>query len=236
MQSSSFPQIHRAAGYFGKLVAGIQSGLLLLTLAACNSAESSAPTLALTTPQADNRSSNSQSEKPKYNPFPEVAVKTSAGAFTLKLDAQTAPVTVSNFLFYVNRGKYDGTLLHEVYRGFIVLGGGFDEKSSSPRPGDAPIRNEAHRGRKNKRGTIAMARPPDNIDGATNQFFINLADNASLDYEGSEPSQYGYCVFGEVVSGMDVIDHIGEVQVHSTSQFENSPVEPIVIRSMRQLK
>jgi peptidyl-prolyl cis-trans isomerase A (cyclophilin A)/peptidyl-prolyl cis-trans isomerase B (cyclophilin B) len=176
-----------------------------------------------------------QPEKPKFNPFPEVEVKTSAGAFTLKLDAQKAPITVSNFLFYVNRGHYDGTVFHEVYRGSIALGGGFDAKLT-PRPAEVPIRNEAHHGQKNMRGTIAMTRPPEGIDSATNQFFINLVDNPTFDYAGPEPSQYGYCVFGEVISGMETVDAIGKAEVHRTEKFESTPVTPILIESMRQSK
>jgi cyclophilin family peptidyl-prolyl cis-trans isomerase len=224
--------LHRAS-LVSILSRSIPIACLIVAVAGCNSNKGDTPTASLGTPPSSGTAFKSQPEKPKYNPFPEVEVKTSQGNFTLKLDAQKAPIAVGNFLYYVNRGHYDGTLFHEVYRDFIVLGGGFDEKSTA-RPTEAPIRNEAHHGVKNTRGTIAMARPADGIDSATNQFFINLADNSSLDHSGSEPSQYGYCVFGEVISGMDVLDRIGSVDVNRTEQFENAPVEPILIQSMRQ--
>jgi cyclophilin family peptidyl-prolyl cis-trans isomerase len=170
-------------------------------------------------------------EKPKFNPNPEVEVKTSAGTFVLKLDAQKAPLTVHNFLNYVNRGAYDGTLFHEIYPD-IMIGGGFDAKLVQ-RPTEMPIRNEAHNGLKNIRGTVAMARQSDGIDSATNQFFINLTDNSPLDFAGPEPENYGYCVFGEVVSGMEIIDLLAKTEVHRTEKFANAPVQPIVIESMK---
>ncbi len=206
---------------------------LLSALLGCGSGESSTPTLSIEA--TGNTSAGSQSEKPTFNFFPEVEVKTSSGAFTLKLDAHNAPLTVSNFLFYVNRGLYNGTIFHEVNRDFMMLGGGFDVNSVA-RPAEMSIRNEAHSGLKNRRGTIAMARQPDAIDSATNQFFINLADNSSLDYAGQGPSQYGYCVFGEVISGSDVLDRINQVSVQRTEQFANAPVKPVVIEAMRQTK
>jgi cyclophilin family peptidyl-prolyl cis-trans isomerase len=208
---------------------------MAILLAGCNSGDKDAPTMSIGADEAVAKSAKPQPEKPKFNPFPEVEVKTSAGVFTLKLDAQNAPITVNNFLFYVNRGHYDGTLFHEVYRDSIALGGGFDAKLT-PRPSEVPIRNEAHHGQKNLRGTIAMTRPSDGIDGATNQFFINLVDNPTFDHAGPEPSQYGYCVFGEVSSGMETVDAIGKAEVSRTEQFESAPIKPILIESMRQLK
>jgi cyclophilin family peptidyl-prolyl cis-trans isomerase len=207
---------------------------LLATLSGCGKSGDGPPVLSVANSASEKPATTTEPEKAKYNPFPEVEVKTSAGTFTLKLDAHKAPLTVNNFLFYVNRGLYNGTVFHAVYRDFIVLGGGFDAKMQQ-RPTEMPIRNEAHNGLKNKRGTIAIARPPDGIDSATNQFFINLADNPSLDYAGPEAADYGYCVFGEVTTGLDVIDRIGEAEVHSTDQFENLPIEPIVIESIRQI-
>jgi cyclophilin family peptidyl-prolyl cis-trans isomerase len=224
-----------AAHRFWATIASIHFVCLSLILSGCSSGDKDLPTASLGAEQSVATPSKPQPERQKFNPFPEVEIKTSAGTMRLKLDAEKAPITVSNFLFYVNRGHYDGTLFHEVYRDFIALAGGFDEKLT-PRRADVSIRNEAHHGQKNLRGTVAMARPADGIDSATNQFFINLVDNASLDHVGTEPSQYGYCVFGEVISGMEVVETIGKAEVRRTEQFESAPVTPIVIESIRQVK
>src|SRR5262249_54070682 len=127
------------------------------------------------------------------------------------------------------------TIFHQVFDGFIVLGGGFDSEFIQ-RAAQSPVRNEAHNKLKNRRGTIAMAREPDSIDSATSQFFINLADNSSLDFNGFEPQQYGYCVFGEVVAGMDIIDRIAKGEVRKADRFDNVPTQPVVIEAMRCLK
>lgn len=218
---------------------GSLEGLLLAAVgfaltSGCGKTGEKTPLLNMAASTSESPATASVPAKAKFNPFPEVEVTTSAGIFKLRLNARLAPLTVNNFLFYVNRGNYDGTLFHAVYRDFIILGGGFDEQMQQ-RPTDMPIRNEAHNGLKNKRGTIAIARPPEGIDGATNQFFINLADNNSLDHASNEPAGYGYCVFGEVTEGLDVIDRIGQVEVHSTEQFENLPLKPVIIQSVRQL-
>ena len=136
---------------------------------------------------------------------------------------------------YVNSGHYNGTIFHQAYHDFILLGGGFDAQFNQ-RATEPPVRNEAHNGAKNMRGTIAMARQPGNIDSGAAQFFINLADNPSLDFADYEPEKYGYCVFGQVTEGMDVIDRIAKGEVHNTQQFENVPLEPVVIESMRCVK
>lgn len=235
MRLTQFPQRVCAAHRIWKLIASLQFACLSIALLGCSSSESELPTVSLGAEPSASTPAKPLPERPKFNPSPEVEVKTSVGSFTVKLDAQKAPITVSNFLLYVNRGQYDGTLFHEVYRDFMALGGGFDTKLIA-RPTEMAIRNEAHRGLKNTRGTIAMARSPDGIDSATNQFFINLADNSSLDYAGSEPSQYGYCAFGEVISGMDVVESIGKVEVQRTEQFQNAPVKPVVIETVRQTK
>jgi peptidyl-prolyl cis-trans isomerase B (cyclophilin B) len=162
---------------------------------------------------------------------PLVQFHTTMGDITVKLDAQHAPLTVDNFLGYVGEGYYDNTLLHQVYSKplAVVLGGGYDmfgkEKATH-----SPIRNEAHNGLKNRRGTIGMARRPDSIDSSTAQFFVNLSDNPDLDHKKSDTAGYGYCVFGEVVSGMDVCDQIGRVAVHDTPKIPSAPVEPVAIK------
>jgi cyclophilin family peptidyl-prolyl cis-trans isomerase len=172
---------------------------------------------------------------------PKVAVETSLGRFTLTLDAEHARLTVENFLEYVESGDYDGTIFHQVFPGYAVLGGAMTPDLKE-RPARREIMNEAAGAGKNLRGTIAMARQPDVIDSASRQFFINLADNPALDHKPAAPGQippaeqYGYCVFGHVSAGMEVIDRIAQAAVHDAGGIEQTPVEPIVIVSMRQTK
>jgi len=207
----------------------------LLSSVGCWSHDGQAPTASISAESTGDTSSARLPEKPRVNMLPKVEVRTSAGQFTMQLDAKKAPLTVQNFLSYVDAGHYNGTIFHQVFDGFIVLGGGFDSQFIE-RAAQPPVRNEAHNKAKNLRGTIAMARQPNSIDSATSQFFINLGDNASLDFAGFEPDQYGYCVFGEVVSGMDVIDRIAKAEVHKTELFENVPTQPVVIEAIRSLK
>lgn len=161
---------------------------------------------------------------------PRVVLHTSRGDITLRLDAENAPLTVSNFLDYVDNGHFNGLIFHQVVNGYIVLGGGFtpDLQERSTRPA---IRNEAHNGLQNRRGTVAMARSLDAIDSATCQFFINLDDNETLDYTSRDAEGYGFCVFGEVIGGMDVVDAMAKVPVQDVAGFEMVPTEPIVITS-----
>jgi len=163
---------------------------------------------------------------------PEVLVKTSLGDIRLRLNAEKAPLTVDNFLSnYIERGFYDGTVFHYVDQGFMVAAGGYTAELA-PKATRAYVKNEAANGLKNKRGTIAMARDPDHADSATSQFFINLVDNSSLDPNGEQGAvAAGYCVFGEVVEGMDVVDRIAGVQVADRGLFPKTPVSPVVIQS-----
>jgi len=163
-----------------------------------------------------------------------VLVETEQGQFTIELFPSDAPITVANFLEYVDRGHYDGTILHQVVQGYIVLGGGYTPELI-PKPTRTPIRNEAHNGRLNRRGTVAMARLPDQIDSATCQFFINLTDNPALDHRDRTVEGYGYCVFGEVTQGFEVVERLAEAQVHDTQEFELLPLEPLVIREMHRV-
>ena len=164
---------------------------------------------------------------------PRVEFKTSAGSFTLELYPDKAPKTVANFLQYVNSGFYKGTVFHRVIDGFMIQGGGFDPdmKQKSTR---APVENEAGMaskgGLKNAVGTIAMARTSD-PNSATAQFFINVKDNAFLDYRDSSPQGIGYAVFGRVVQGMDVVMQIAKVQTTTVGPFQNVPQRPILIES-----
>ena len=168
-----------------------------------------------------------QSHGPYY---PTVTLKTTLGDLTIKLDPQAAPRTVNNFLTYVENGSYNQTIFHQVDKGYIALGGAYTADLSE-RPGRYPIPNEADNGRKNLRGTVAMARDPGDIDSSTCQFFINLNDNPHLDYRGNTPEEYGYCVFGEVVEGLDVLEKISAVEVEDKDDFEKLPVETVLIES-----
>ncbi len=159
----------------------------------------------------------------------QVEFQTNMGAFTVELYPDKAPVTVANFLQYVESGFYEKTIFHRVINNFMIQGGGF-ERDLFEKPTKSPIKNESNNGLKNKIGTIAMARTPD-PDSATAQFFINLKDNAFLDYTSPEPDKIGYCVFGKVTKGMDVVKQIGVVPTGNISRFTDVPVKPIKIIS-----
>ncbi len=163
---------------------------------------------------------------------PQVVMATSLGSIRLELYPDKAPLTVKNFLRYVDAKFYDGTVFHRVIDGFMIQGGGFTkglrEKATNP-----PVKNEAGNGLSNRRGTIAMARTPA-VDSATAQFFINVVDNPFLDHEGDTPDKFGYCVFGRVVAGMDVVDRIKRVPTHTVGYFEHVPVKDVTILSVRR--
>jgi peptidyl-prolyl cis-trans isomerase B (cyclophilin B) len=167
-------------------------------------------------------------ERAQQEGKPLVTLATSKGEIQIELDAEKAPRTVENFLAYVDDGFYDGTIFHRVMPGFMVQGGGFTPEMQQKRTREA-IENEADNGLRNRRGTVAMARTQV-VDSATAQFFINLVDNDFLDHRGKDPGSYGYAVFGRVVSGMDVVDAIAEVQTASRGPHQNVPVEPVVIQ------
>lgn len=163
-----------------------------------------------------------------------VIIKTTKGDITVELDGDKAPKTVKNFLEYADSGHYNGTVFHRVIDGFMVQGGGMD-KNMKEKPTNAPIKNEANNGLKNNRGTLAMART-NVVDSATSQFFINVVDNDFLNYKGDHPSQYGYCVFGKVVKGMDVVDAIKDVKTKNFGHYQNVPQEPVEIISVERAK
>jgi peptidyl-prolyl cis-trans isomerase A (cyclophilin A) len=162
---------------------------------------------------------------------PTVVMKTSMGSITIELDAAKAPETVKNFLAYVNAKHYDGTVFHRVIDGFMIQGGGFTADKAQKKT-NAPIKNESSNGLQNKNGTIAMARTGD-PNSATAQFFINVKDNGFLDKAQSQDG-YGYCVFGKVVDGMDVVAKIKATPTSNQGgAFVNAPVTPVVIESVR---
>ncbi len=230
--------------FFGSLGIGLIC-LGFFPLCGCGSgsdAESKAPAASIpgdaaqAKAGASNENGEAASDKPELDPkHPIVEIDTSLGPIKLKLDAENAPLTVDNFLAYVDEGHYDQTIFHQVLEDYVVLGGAytsdFVEKQTH-----TPIRNEAHNGLSNRRGTIAMARRPDAIDSATCQFYLNLNDNPVLDHKDRSTEGYGYCVFGEVVEGMEVVDRIGQTQVHDTKEIERTPVETVMINSIRRLQ
>ena len=156
-----------------------------------------------------------------------VKIHTTKGVITLNLFADKAPETVQNFLDYAKEGFYDGTIFHRVIDGFMIQGGGM-EPGMKEKATNKPINNEASNGLSNTRGTIAMARTP-NPHSATSQFFINVADNTFLDFKSPTPDGYGYCVFGEVTDGMDVVDAIKDVATTSFGMHQDVPAEDVVI-------
>lgn len=161
---------------------------------------------------------------------PRVALKTSEGTIVLELREDKAPITVRNFLDYAESGFYQGTIFHRVIKGFMIQGGGFtagmERKETEP-----PIVNEADNGLDNRRGTMAMARTRD-PHSATSQFFINLEDNAFLDFKARTDKGWGYAVFGRVVQGMEVVDRIGSVSTGTAGRYQDVPVDPVVLRDV----
>jgi len=157
---------------------------------------------------------------------PVVVLETSLGNIEIELDDKKAPITVENFLAYVDAGHYDGTVFHRVISGFMIQGGGFDA-SMSQKPTRGPIKNEFGNGLTNQRGTIAMARTND-PNSATAQFFINTVDNGFLN------NPPGYAVFGKVTAGMDVVDKIEKVATTTKGGHQNVPAEPVTITKARR--
>ena len=160
-----------------------------------------------------------------------VRFETSHGSFTIELFPKEAPVTVENFLKYVDDGFFDGTIFHRIVPGFVIQGGGltadFDNKETRD-----PIQNEAKNGLKNGRGWLSMARTSD-INSATSQFFVNLSDNAFLDHG---PRDYGYAVFGRVTEGMETVDKIAKVKTGRRKGYQDAPMEDVIITSAKQVE
>ena len=163
---------------------------------------------------------------------PVVLMKTSMGDVEIELFQDKAPLTVANFLQYADRGFYNGTIFHRVISNFMIQGGGFTpgmkEKTTL-----APVRNEANNGLLNKAGTVAMARTAD-VHSATAQFFINVVNNSFLDYKSSTSDGYGYCVFGRVIKGMDVVGKIRSVQTQTVGYSDDVPVNDVIIKSIKR--
>ena len=157
----------------------------------------------------------------------KVLLETSLGNITLELEDKKAPLTVANFLRYVDEKHYNGTIFHRVISGFMIQGGGMDFDLFEM-PTHEPVKNEAANGLSNKAGTIAMARTSV-VDSATAQFFINTVDNDFLDHKNNTPAGFGYCVFGHVIDGMDVVRKIEAVDTASHGPYDDVPVDTVTI-------
>lgn len=165
---------------------------------------------------------------------PKVLIETSKGNITIALFANNAPVSTANFLKYVNAGFYNGTIFHRVIPGFMIQGGGMLPDMAEKSHGE-PIRNEANNGLKNLRGTLAMARTGE-PHSATSQFFINVSDNYALNHRGESFEGWGYAVFGQVISGMEVADAIVAVQRGNVGPHDDVPLEPVLMKKVSVIK
>ena len=163
---------------------------------------------------------------------PVIVMKTSMGTVEIELYPDKAPVTVENFLSYVDSGFYNGTIFHRVIGNFMIQGGGF-VRGMHQKATSSPIKNEADNRLSNSRGTIAMARTQV-VNSATSQFFINVVDNGFLDFRSPAPETFGYCVFGKVIKGMDVVDRIKLVPTGSYGYFQNVPQTDVIILSIKR--
>ena len=161
-----------------------------------------------------------------------ILINTSKGNIRLEVDEENTPNTAANFLKYVRNGFYNDTIFHRVIDGFMIQGGGLNTKMEN-KPTEAAIQNEAKHAKKNTRGSIAMARTTD-PHSATAQFFINVADNAFLNFTNEQTQGYGYCVFGHVVEGMDIVDMIAKVKTGQRNGHGDVPLEDIVIHSITE--
>ena len=159
-----------------------------------------------------------------------IRFETTLGDFTVELFDKEAPLSVANFLHYIDAGFFDGTIFHRIVPGFVIQGGGFTEDMSQKRT-QPPVKNEADNGLKNERGTLSMARTND-VNSATSQFFVNLKDNDFLDHSRGN---FGYAVFARVTAGMDVVDKIAAVETGRTRGFDDVPVEAVIMKSVRRI-
>ena len=165
---------------------------------------------------------------------PQVILETSMGNITIELFQEKSPISVKNFLSYVQDEFYDGLIFHRVIKDFMIQCGGMNESLEQKKP-KASIKNEAANGLSNTRGTLAMARTAV-VDSATAQFFINVVDNAFLNHQGKSADSFGYCVFGQVVEGMDVVDQIRAVKTGNKNGHSDVPVETVFIKTVRLIE
>ena len=227
------------------LTAVVCLGFALLA-SGCGGSKTPAPAASIETPStpqatpvADSMVSPQFAPKPVKKPAvdPILLINTSAGSIKVQLFIQKAPQTVDNFLRnYVNRGFYEQTIFHHVDKNSMIAAGGFSPDLQA-KPNRAPVYNEAANGLKNTRGTLAMARDPEVPHSATSQFFFNLVDNTGLDFvSDTSDAEYGYCVFGEVLEGLDVLDKIAQQPVSAQGDFPSVPTEAVVIQNIQQIQ
>ena len=164
----------------------------------------------------------------------EIILHTNQGAITIELDPKVAPKTVENFLEYVNQGFYENTIFHRVINGFMIQGGGFEPNMVTKKSSTAPIKNEANVGISNKTGTVAMARTND-PHSASCQFFINVNDNLFLDHKSQTPEGWGYCAFGRVKTGMEIVMKIAKVPTGTKAGHQDVPVNDVIIEKVEVL-
>jgi peptidyl-prolyl cis-trans isomerase B (cyclophilin B) len=214
------------------------AAVCLLFLAGCGSGDGNdagvKASIAAMSESSTQAASNDTRPKPRpLDPVhPKVKISTNLGDIVVQLDAERAPITVKNFLFHATNRQYEGTIFHQVIKDYVALAGGYDVNMAEKSTHFA-IRNEAYNQLKNKRGTIAMARQPDVVDSSTCQFFFNLADNAGLDHKSRDSAEeFGYCVFGQVIDGLDVLDQISRAPVADQGGWTSVPVRPIVVQSV----
>jgi cyclophilin family peptidyl-prolyl cis-trans isomerase len=182
--------------------------------------------------QDSNAVSEAKAPAPAPAGNPAIVIETSMGTIKAELWPDKAPATVQNFMAYVDGKSYDGTIFHRVIDGFMIQGGGFTA-AMEEKPTKAPVKNEAKSDVRNDRGTLAMARTMV-VDSATAQFFINLKDNGFLNHQNETPRGFGYCVFGKVTDGMDVVDKIAKVATTSVGPFDDVPAKAVTIVSIRR--
>jgi len=214
----------------------VLSAAVALGLAGCGSGDATTASIAGES-ETSPESSKPKAEEPEWDPnHPIVEVQTTEGKIVLKLDNVHAPGTVYNFIEHAKNGHYEQTVFHYVDPESMMIGGGYTVDQNEKPGASRTIRNEAHNGLKNTRGTIAMLRQPELIDSARCQFFINLVDNPALDHQSDSPEEYGYCVFGKVIEGMDVVDRIASAKTTDAGAFVNWPESPVAIESVRQVR
>lgn len=215
-----------------------------LTVAGCGkSAEndaatapaSSAPTAAVASADKSNNTTVAASTQPVEEGDPIVVMHTSLGSIYVRLYQRQAPRTVANFLDYARTNHYSGTVFHQVEPGYVAICGAFDEQLKA-KPVRYPVVNEAQNGLKNIRGSLAMARDPGDANSATSMFFINLADNPKLDHQGASPEQYGFCVFGQVIDGLDVLDQLSAAKTGKVDGFTSMPTPRIVLNTIKGMR
>jgi len=229
MDQKRYPNLSSTSPYIALLAV-----VLINAATGCNRdrAESTTDAGASTNSAQDSPTTRTQ-PKQIDRVHPVVVVETSEGPITIRLDAEKSTGTVRNFLNYVHEGFYDNTLIHYVDAGKMVVAGGYGSDRTL-KPARQSIRNEAHNGAKNARGTVAMARDASLIDSATSQFFINLADAPQRDHQGDTAALYGYCVFGEVTEGLDVAQKISQSPTTNLgNDLAQTPDPSVVIKSIR---